>query len=44
MEKIEDLLDESITAKGYVIREPMTSYKRVKATFRKKSSAHFTNV
>lgn len=26
MEKVEELLDESITAKGYVIREPVTSY------------------
>lgn len=26
MEKVEDLLDESITAKGYIIREPVTPY------------------
>ena len=26
MDKVEDLLDESITARGYVIREPVTPY------------------
>jgi len=30
MEKVEDLLDESITAKGYVIREPVTPYGKKK--------------
>jgi len=30
MEKIEDLLDESITAKGYVIREPVIPYGKKK--------------
>ncbi len=30
MEKVEDLLDESITAKGYVIREPVTLYGKKK--------------
>ncbi|MEW5813930.1 MAG: type I restriction endonuclease subunit R [Spirochaetota bacterium] len=30
MEKVEDLLDESITAKGYVIREPVVSYGKKK--------------
>jgi type I restriction enzyme R subunit len=30
MEKVEDLLDESITAKGYVIREPVTPYGKQK--------------
>jgi type I restriction enzyme R subunit len=30
MEKVEDLLDESITAKGYVIREPVVPYGKKK--------------
>jgi type I restriction enzyme R subunit len=30
MEKVEDLLDESITAKGYIIREPVTPYGKKK--------------
>ena len=30
MEKVEDLLDESITAKGYIIREPITPYGKKK--------------
>lgn len=30
MEKVEDLLDESITAKGYVIREPVVPYVKKK--------------
>jgi type I restriction enzyme R subunit len=30
MEKVEDLLDESITAKGYIIREPITLYGKKK--------------
>jgi type I restriction enzyme R subunit len=30
MEKVEDLLDESITAKGYIIREPVTAYGKKK--------------
>lgn len=30
MEKVEDLLDESITAKGYIIREPLTPYGKKK--------------
>ena len=30
MEKVEDLLDESITAKGYVIREPVAPYGKKK--------------
>jgi len=30
MEKVEDLLDKSITAKGYVIREPVTPYGKKK--------------
>src|SRR4030065_898427 len=30
MEKVEDLVDESITAKGYIIREPVTPYGKKK--------------
>ena len=30
MEKVEDLLDESITAKGYIIREPVVPYGKKK--------------
>jgi type I restriction enzyme, R subunit len=32
MDKVEDLLDESITARGYVIREPVTPYGKKKLT------------